>query len=751
MSIWITCQTLEFVLYTVKDEDAEVIDRGMLYSETVTADYLAGDMTGEAWHLSYQAQLGSEAYIKSGDGVSDDDIYSQIYDRFYSNDYYSDSYGTDEDDTSATENTSFPAIYPAVEGSADYMTDETIDNIVAYAKTNDLTDVEDELSAFKVWLKVNRRAYAAVKQEIITEQLDAFRDRSANMPDSSKYEYYAYNANSGTVLTNIEKYKDAKQVNAAKKDLANANVPLMCTQKTNTMEFSGSYLTQGQNTQLSSTVENEDTLSDNDVTIVMLKQSALNHIQKQWTKSRAQLLYLVGAWAIGGVCILICFIILCFGAGRKTTDETIHFTWLEAVWTEIQIIVWSCSLALFVVPFEGMNLLAWQTARLYAFWIVLALQFVLCSLVVLLSQIRRIKSKKWLDGWILYRIICRTGIRAVKWFHQQLHRTPLRRRIILTAAAVTAAYLILSCLFANLALSALLILAVAVGVIYFGIHAAERFETVAQAAHDIRAGELKTKIDIKNGSKEMNALADDLNSISEGLHDAVATAVQSERLKAELISNVSHDIKTPLTGIITYIDLLKKCDLQDETARGYVEVLDKKAQRLKTLTGDLFDASKASSGALPVELGKVDFDALMQQAAGERMEQLQAAGLKLRINSKPELYAKADGRLLWRVLDNLFSNCIRYAQPNSRVYIDLKEDGEHIVFTMKNISAAELNISADELMERFTRGDRSRHTEGSGLGLSIAASLAELMHGRCYVEVDGDLFKAVVCIPKWSV
>ena len=280
---------------------------------------------------------------------------------------------------------------------------------------------------------------------------------------------------------------------------------------------------------------------------------------------------------------------------------------------------------------------------------------------------------------------------------------------------------------------------------------ADSIEAVNRGAHDIRAGKTDTQITVReHAPKELAALAADLNGISEGLQEAVDTAVKSERLKSELISNVSHDIKTPLTSIVTYVDLLKKCDIADETAQEYIRILEQKAQRLRTLTLDLFDASKATSGAMTVELAKTDLDALLRQALGERSEHIQRAGLDVRITSHPPVYVNADGRLLWRVLDNLISNCVRYAVPHSRVYADITQTDTMCVLTMKNISASELNISADELMQRFTRGDRSRHTEGSGLGLSIAQSLAELMHGTCRVEIDGDLFKAIVEIPRWT-
>ena len=239
-----------------------------------------------------------------------------------------------------------------------------------------------------------------------------------------------------------------------------------------------------------------------------------------------------------------------------------------------------------------------------------------------------------------------------------------------------------------------------------------------------------------------------INSLSDGLERAVDDMLRSERLKTELISNVSHDIKTPLTSIITYVDLLKREELQPEKAKEYVEVLDQKSQRLKVLTDDLFEAAKASSGAMATEITRIDIGALVCQAAGEFSEKFENTELELKNSVQDNVwFVQADGRLAWRVIENLFANVTKYAQPNSRVYVDAEQKGQMIEIVVKNVSAYELNISAEELMERFTRGDKSRNTEGSGLGLNIAKSLAELQGGNFFVEIDGDLFKAILQLP----
>ena len=242
---------------------------------------------------------------------------------------------------------------------------------------------------------------------------------------------------------------------------------------------------------------------------------------------------------------------------------------------------------------------------------------------------------------------------------------------------------------------------------------------------------------------------ENLQSIRSGIQKAVDEQTRAERMKTELITNVSHDIKTPLTSIVNYVDLLEKEDIQPEKAKEYVDVLHRQAARLKKLTEDLVEASKASSGCLPVHLARTDVNVLLSQLAGDYLEKLEAAQLEPVFHPAPsQPKIQADGQLLSRVLGNLFSNICKYAMPGTRVYFESSAAGGIVTITFKNISKYELNIPAEELMARFVRGDRSRHTEGSGLGLSIAQSLTELQGGSFRLEIDGDLFKAIVCFPQ---
>ena len=264
----------------------------------------------------------------------------------------------------------------------------------------------------------------------------------------------------------------------------------------------------------------------------------------------------------------------------------------------------------------------------------------------------------------------------------------------------------------------------------------------------ILGGEPDHRIDTTHMFHDLAAHAGQLNDLGRAVTAAAEERVRSERFKAELITNVSHDLKTPLTSIINYVDLLKKQGLTSPRAAEYLEVLDRKSQRLKKLTEDLVEASKASTGSLPVHLERLGMAQLFRQALGEFEERFTHAGLAV-VPSFPmnELWIMADGRYLWRVIDNLLSNCNKYALPGTRIYADVFSERGRAVLSIKNVSRQQLNIPAEQLMERFVRGDESRSTEGSGLGLSIARSLTELQGGQFWIEIDGDLFKAVVSFP----
>lgn len=295
-------------------------------------------------------------------------------------------------------------------------------------------------------------------------------------------------------------------------------------------------------------------------------------------------------------------------------------------------------------------------------------------------------------------------------------------------------------------LGVVLFIVITIFVIRVLVKQAAAIHQIELGVEQVRGGNLDYQIPIYD-SGNLDNIARGVNNIASGLRGAVIKEVKSERMKTELITNISHDLKTPLTSILTYVDLLKKEGLTGEAAR-YLEVLDTKSRRLQTLTDDLFEAAKASSGDMTVELSRIELVQFMEQAMAEMQDKMDASALAFMTDLPADpIYVDADGRLLFRVLGNVFDNAIKYSLEGSRVYVDINQGSEMVCVTVKNVSKEELNITEDELMERFVRGDSSRNTEGSGLGLAISKNFMQLMRGRFIIDIDGDLFKANIILP----
>ncbi|WP_163257728.1 HAMP domain-containing sensor histidine kinase [Clostridium sporogenes] len=272
---------------------------------------------------------------------------------------------------------------------------------------------------------------------------------------------------------------------------------------------------------------------------------------------------------------------------------------------------------------------------------------------------------------------------------------------------------------------------------------ADYLNEILKATKEITCGNLDYIIKEHKGDI-LGKIAHNINNMKEGYKRSLEEQVKSERLKTELITNVSHDLKTPLTSIINYIDLLKKEDLSKDEVNAYISVLDRKSERLKFLIEDLFEASKMSSGSIELNIERIDVTALLKQALGEFQQKIKKSSLQLKFKCNNKAYANLDGKKTWRVFENLINNIIKYSEPNTRVYIDLIQTDTKIIITMKNISHYEMNFTSDEIFERFKRGDKSRNTEGSGLGLAIAKSIVELQGGNLNINIDGDLFKVII-------
>lgn len=294
-------------------------------------------------------------------------------------------------------------------------------------------------------------------------------------------------------------------------------------------------------------------------------------------------------------------------------------------------------------------------------------------------------------------------------------------------------------------LAFLLLLAINGGALYLLLNMIRQMRTLSAAGQAMANGDLSYCVDTSDMKREFREHGENLNSIGRGMAIAVNERMKSERFKTELITNVSHDLKTPLTSIVTYIDLLQKEDIQDEKAKEYIDTIARQSKKLKKLTEDLIDASKASSGALNVNMERVNISELLRQSSAEYGERMEAVNITPVVNMPEEdIYVRADGRLLWRVVENLLQNICRHGMPGTRAYLEARTENGRAVVSFKNISQQQLNIPVEELLERFVQGDESRSRGGSGLGLSIAESLTELMKGKLKLSLDGDLFKVAL-------
>lgn len=288
------------------------------------------------------------------------------------------------------------------------------------------------------------------------------------------------------------------------------------------------------------------------------------------------------------------------------------------------------------------------------------------------------------------------------------------------------------------------ILTYIIGVIYYIVKFANYLNKIVVGSSKIANGDLNYVID-ESGNGILKDLSYNINNMKIGLKESIDSEVKSERMKTELITNVSHDLKTPLTSIITYVDLIKNENLTKEERMDYIKILERKSERLKILIEDLFEASKAASGEVELNIEKVDITSLLKQALAEFEEKIKESSLDFKISlPKEKLYIMVDGKRTWRILENQISNILKYSLENTRVYINIEEIENRAVITMKNISAFELDFNEDEILERFKRGDKSRNTEGSGLGLAISNNLTKLQGGDFKVSVDGDLFKVII-------
>ena len=436
---------------------------------------------------------------------------------------------------------------------------------------------------------------------------------------------------------------------------------------------------------------------------------------------------------------LFFFCFLMASAGHWQGQAGIHLTWLDKIPADVFLLLLVCAF------FGGWDAFYYEWGRIL--FCAALTPFALLFLCALAAQC---KAGTVLRGSLLARI-ARFLWRIVRSLFLGLWRIARNLPLLWKTALVMAGIFFLEMLFVLAgygSVDGIFVILKAVELLV-ALYIALNLRALQKGGEKLARGDFSSPIDTKYLIGDFKRYGQELNDVQSGLEQAVQEQMKAEHLKTELITNVSHDIKTPLTSIVNYVDLLKKEDIPSPEAREYIAVLDRQSHRLKKLTEDLVEASKASSGVLNVDLQPTDVNVLFSQIEGEYQERLAACQLTLVTQPPaPGTMIRADSRLLSRVMDNLVSNICKYALPGTRVYVVSTLSREAVTISFKNVSRDELNISPDELMERFVRGDDSRNTEGSGLGLNIAKTLMELQKGQLQLLVDGDLFKVVITLPE---
>lgn len=479
--------------------------------------------------------------------------------------------------------------------------------------------------------------------------------------------------------------------------------------------------------------------------------------------------YSIISLAAGALLFLVSAVWLAFAAGKRPEDEELHLAafdrWKTEIAAAVVILLWG--VVTWIAIGGGYVAGSWQEVstavsyytELYGgvpqfysalFTNGLGLADItsvfmygvftfLCFFWGYTSLVRRIKAKSMWKGSLLCAVIS-FGRRVMEAWS-----VTARAGVILLAFL----FILWLAILAHTGATVILALAASIAAAWFVLSSAMAKSRIRKGIEEIASGNLEHRIELNGLRGADKELAEKVNDIGSGLNRAVDEAMRNERLKTDLITNVSHDIKTPLTSIINYVDILKRSNIADEKIRGYLDILEAKAQRLKTLTEDVVEASKVSSGNITLEYMDMDLRELIQQTEGELAEKFAARRLTVVLNMPEEpAVIHVDGRRMWRVLENIFGNAAKYAMPGTRVYADLTLNDSQVMFSLKNVSEQQLNFSADELTERFIRGDISRSTEGSGLGLSIAKSLTTMQGGEFELYLDGDLFRVNIRFPR---
>ena len=563
-----------------------------------------------------------------------------------------------------------------------------------------------------IYLLVNEEAKIAYTNIQQTSKTNAIEKLKQEIISNNKY----WSISNNQIQTNIERLSEENIVR--NEDL----------QKISEFSMNKQYYTA-----FDETVQNIDSSSD-----ITLNRALYNQTKSLYKYSYSTLIISI---IIGSIELIY----LIYSLGYVKNKEEIYLSWLDKI--PLEILFFGYCLLFFV-----------EAALLVMCLSVISVDVNLCVMLIMLVGYFSVLSALYGAGTLLKRIKAYTffknsiAYRILKWLVQKYKNVKniissnknLGGKIALYFIGIVTVSILIGLIFKEFGI--LLDIVFWIWCYYKIMKEVDKFKQIHDATEKIYKGDTNIKLDESLYTGVLKELAIYINDIAGGFSNAIKESLKSERLKTELITNVSHDIKTPLTSIINYVDLLKQENIQNEKAKEYIEVLDNKSQRLKKLIEDLVEASKASSGNIKINKEVLNVKELLNQVTGEFEDKFNSRGLNI-ISKLPEktVYIKADSRYLYRVLENIYSNVAKYAEENTRVYIDcILEEENTVAIYVKNISKDELNISADELMQRFVRGDKSRNTEGSGLGLSIAKSLTELQDGTFNIYLDGDLFKVAI-------
>ena len=488
-------------------------------------------------------------------------------------------------------------------------------------------------------------------------------------------------------------------------------------------------------------------------TKLSVADSMADEAENYETYSKLMFPMLAGA-IFGSVLWLIGMVWLTVTAGRRPEDEEIHLNGFDRWYTEIAagtvIGIWLAGTIISGTLIANSSLgYSHVVVTVIVICLICGTYTMAWFLIGYLSLVRRIKAGTLWKNSLIRKVLKWIGKCSGKLadFARAFSRNTAEKiKVLLVGGAfLFLQFLIIGCGFTGAGVFLIILLIVDAAAVIFIIRKADGLDLIMDGLKKISDGELQYKIKTDTLTGKQKVMAEYINNIGSGLDAAVENSLKKERMQTELITNVSHDLKTPLTSIINYVDLMKRENPTDPKIQEYLRILDEKSQRLKVLTEDVVEASKASTGNIKLEMNDIDFVEMVQQVIGEFEEKFQEKNLTMMVHFTDEpsiIYA--DGQRMWRVLENVFGNVVKYAMEGTRVYAEISNRNKKVTFSLKNISAQPLNISADELTERFIRGDVARNTEGSGLGLSIAKSLTELQGGEFKLYLDGDLFKVMI-------